>query len=328
LVFGKPKNEPDLVVEQATKHSRVDLKSRSAKWARERASRDRLAFRRALAQDLRQKQSRVHARETERYSIGEWALIPRINRQKTQTRWQGPYEIVQVREGGTYRLKNVSNFRDRVIRHHRYLRPYRRRDPTNPNPPKRETINQTKTRSRKTKNAHLKGEGMSLNNHAPEPETDKQTNGDSSEQCLDATKDVERVASNDDPPIDRRASESTPSTDQMDVTEQVDDEDQRKPETDDPEKTERSRIRKEASRSRRPADSDEQAPDVLCRSKRSNKGIPPRKYFIDAIQSFICRISRISRRLSNWQRSHNPVKQQAIALLEQHGILPSAGGRV
>jgi hypothetical protein len=70
----------------------------------------------------------VQIRPTERFKVGDWVLIPRVNRKKTQSRWQGPYEVVQVREGGTYRLRNVTKFRDRQLRHHRLLRPYVRRE--------------------------------------------------------------------------------------------------------------------------------------------------------------------------------------------------------
>ena len=127
LVFGREKNEPDLVLEQRRAHE-VDPRSRTSKWVRERAQRDREAFRKAAERDTRQKEHRVQIRPTEGFKVGDWVLIPRVNRKKTQSRWQGPYEVVQVREGGTYRLRNVKKFRDRQLRHHRLLRSYVRRE--------------------------------------------------------------------------------------------------------------------------------------------------------------------------------------------------------
>ncbi len=46
LVFGRERNEPDLVLEQRRAH-RVDPRLRTAKWAKERAQRDREVFQKA-----------------------------------------------------------------------------------------------------------------------------------------------------------------------------------------------------------------------------------------------------------------------------------------
>jgi hypothetical protein len=54
LVFGREKNEPDLVLEQR-RARRVDPRSRTSKWAHERAQRDREAFRKAAERNTRRR---------------------------------------------------------------------------------------------------------------------------------------------------------------------------------------------------------------------------------------------------------------------------------
>ena len=72
------------------------------------------------------------------YRVGDNVLIyvppkPGMST-KLQPRWQGPYIVVQCREGHIYRLKKADSFRKRILRHRDQLRPFYER-PQKLNPP-------------------------------------------------------------------------------------------------------------------------------------------------------------------------------------------------
>jgi hypothetical protein len=48
---------------------------------------------------------------------------------KLQSRWEGPYIVVQCRQGNTYRVKKADNFRKRLTRHHDQLQRLENRPP-------------------------------------------------------------------------------------------------------------------------------------------------------------------------------------------------------
>jgi hypothetical protein len=112
VVFGREWRDPDLVIEQK-KHANVNLKSKIALWVAARAERDRLVYREAAETDQRQKINRGEQRDVERFRVGDFVLLPKVNKTNTDLRKQGPYEVVQVRAGNTYRLKDVHTLQQR-----------------------------------------------------------------------------------------------------------------------------------------------------------------------------------------------------------------------
>jgi hypothetical protein len=70
--------------------------------------------------------------------------------------------------------------------------------------------------------------------------------------------------------------------------------------------------RKELARERRP---EMEEPVVMRRSERSTKGVPPRKYLVDSIQSLMAQSRRLIAQLGNWRRSTDPVKRLALMRL-------------
>ena len=107
----------------------MNLKSAISRYVTERASRDREVFRAALERDAAQKEQRQPLPDVERFKVGDLVLVPRVNKTKTEPRRQGPYEVIQVRAGNVYRLKDTSNFRrTRLLYHHRKLTRYTARE--------------------------------------------------------------------------------------------------------------------------------------------------------------------------------------------------------
>ena len=47
---------------------------------------------------------------------------------KLQPRWDGPYIVVECRQGDVYLIKKADNFRRRYVRHHDYLKPFESRE--------------------------------------------------------------------------------------------------------------------------------------------------------------------------------------------------------
>ena len=315
LVFGREKNEPDLVLEQRRAH-RVDPRSRTSKWARERAQRDREAFRKAAERDTRVKEQRVQIRPTERFKVGDWVLIPRVNRKKTQSRWQGPYEVVQVREGGTYRLRNVKRFRDRQLRHHRLLRPYVRREGAGEPVEAARSSQRTKPAEPILAEAVPRFAGAALAGGGEWAGGDDHSEPDSevsvfTAQSEEHAEDVESQLSEED---ELESSLLAPAL-------------EHDPEATDPLATmDLSDTRKKESLERRPVDIDEEGPLVTRRSQRRNFGVPPRKYIVDSIQSALARVERIAARIGNWSRSHDPMKQMALSLISRRDVIPDVGG--
>jgi hypothetical protein len=310
-VFGREKNEPDLVLEQRRAH-RVDPRSRTSKWARERAQRDREAFRKAAERDTRQKEHRVQIRPTERFKLGDWVLIPRVNRKKTQSRWQGPYEVVQVREGGTYRLRNVKKFRDRQLRHHRLLRPYVRREDSNE--PDQAALASQRTKPAEPTQTEVapRTEGAVFAGGGEIADGDDHSEPDSeasvfTAQSEDNMEDAESQLAEED---ELESHQLAPAQEQNSAPATMD----------------LSDTRKKGSLERRPVDIDEEGPLVTRRSQRRNFGVPPKKYIVDSIQSTLARVERIAARIGNWSRSHNPMKQMALSLISRRDVIPGVGG--
>lgn len=296
LVFGERREDPDLVLEQVAPR-RVNLKSAASRWAQGRARRDREAFQRATERDAAGKHQRLEERPTERFKVGDLVLIPRINRRKTQSKWVGPYEIIQVRQGGTYRAKNCNNFRDRVLRHHRYLRKYIARDGVVPKPQPR------MTRSQPAESAELPSAGPRLTfPQLPDPQPEEEEASVPATPMSDISA-AERLA--EFPPDGSPAVDSAERRDDdvaMDtlMTETAD-------------ASARAEDRKALARERRPLDDESEAPVVQRRtSPRTNAGQPPRKYLVDQVQSLQAKIARVAARLEHWRRSSNPVKQLAL----------------
>ena len=314
LVFGKAKNEPDLVVEQRRAH-RVNPRSKTAKWARERAQRDREAFQKAVARDRRQKEARTQVRDTPRFKVGDLVLIPRTNRKKTESRWQGPYEVTQVREGGTYRLKNVNKFRDRQLRHHRLLRPYVQREGVAPGlsrdgtAPERESTRTQAVRAPPGGGAAALDGGGECPTDTHEEQESESGEEEKEEEFVDVASDMENLDAEESGSESLHTWSSEKEEPVLPLAIPAKDVVMRD-------------LRKKTALDRRPADIDDEALVRTRRSQRKNLGVPPRKYIMDSIQSALARIERIATKLGNWSRSHDPVKQMALALVKRREAIP------
>ena len=84
----------------------------------------------AVTKDSRQKQERVDrsVKNEPMHKVGDMVIVhfpPRPGQSsKLQPIWQGPYIVVQCRQGNTYRVKRADNFRKRILRHHDRQRPF------------------------------------------------------------------------------------------------------------------------------------------------------------------------------------------------------------
>ena len=102
---------------------RVDAKSAVNKWIKDQGRVFRTSHKEASAQDLARKHHRINqsAPPVERFQVGDFVRVRHSNGGKTEPRWKGPYEVIQVLEWNTYRLKLCSNFKIRLRRNHNQL---------------------------------------------------------------------------------------------------------------------------------------------------------------------------------------------------------------
>jgi glutathione S-transferase len=325
LVFGKEQNEPDLVLSQR-RHNKVNLKSAASKYAAERAAKDREAFQAAQERDERQKADRQPIATGERFKVGDLVLVPQVNKTKTDPRRQGPYEVIQVRAGNVYRLKDVTNFRrSRLLYHHRKLTRYERRtdDAEGPargepdlQPAIQEYVAAPQTRREATV-ARGGGDRQELSEEIARALVN--------EQPMDLSSPLEGVqaveAENETAVEEEAHGESQVEQDEAQEAQQVEPEAPAALEETalipwvDQEEIRRKALgeRKEAARGRRP-DTDE---TLLRRSKRTNKGVPPLKYAIDLVKSMVAHMVRQKRQMENWAASHRPEKQLALRVMRR-----------
>jgi len=297
LVFGQEPNDPDLVVEQK-KHEKVNLKSKVSRWVSERTARDRRVFREALERDAQQKERSQQAGTGERFQVGDLVLIPRVNRLKTDPRRQGPYEVVQVRDGEVYRLKDLTNFRKpRILRHHRQLTKYVAREG--------EVWGQSETQITVQHNPGAgqavtqRGRPRKQSSPVPGPHTPQ---GGGADQSLMPKEEVQNT-------LDKGAEEDGLDKADEEMEEDLDKQGQPLTQEKDEENGRREyRDRKKAEAKERRSEIEEEP----RRSKRSNKGIPPLKYLMDLIGKWVALRSKTESRLQNWRRSHLPWKQEAV----------------
>ena len=113
LVFGREARETVNIIEQKT-HHRVNTKSQIAELVSGRAAVDRETFEKAVENNTKAKEQRATTTETKRFKVGDLVWTTEASRQKTDPRRRGPLEILQVIEGGVYRVKDVKNFRKKA----------------------------------------------------------------------------------------------------------------------------------------------------------------------------------------------------------------------
>ena len=335
LVFGQEPNDPDLVIAQK-KHGKVNLKSRVNMWIAERAARDRVVFREALERDKAAKEQRSSPATGERFRVGDLVLIPRVNRLKTEPRRQGPYEVVQVRDGNVYRLKDITDFRKpRILRQHRQLTPYVSRDdgragtsrefapPVQQNPGA-DPPAAVRSRGRPPKPAPIPRviaeTEMVASPRGASPVTTSQETHEIEQEIAEADMSKEEGE-------DEQMQEESGSAQERDTAEDRGDERMVEPETMSEEfqgwlNDLRRQRRNEESRERRNEFAEEPR-----RSKRTNKGVPPVKLIMDLIGKWAALKTRTIARLQNWERSHLPWKNEAARRLKPLVLGGKSAGR-
>jgi hypothetical protein len=320
VVFGREPTDPDLVLEQK-RHGKVDLKSKVNEWVTERTARDRRVFREALGRDDHQKAGRQVEGATVRFKVGDLVLIPRVNRIKTDPRRQGPYEVVQVRDGGIYRLKDTENFRKpRILRHHRQLVAYLPREDG--------AATQGEGPSQLTVQANPEQQEPKRRGRPPKP-TARESVTISGGQGGGGPEAPEEPERGDE---EEEARETRPPEAQSQEMGAQDDEATEPPEMEltsqelavwvDPEEARRAHMRKlkDEAKARQ-----EEVTEDLRRSKRANQGIPPKKYMMDLVTSWAAKMYAIIARRENWARSHLPWKTEALRRTAPHYLIE--GGR-
>ena len=291
IVMGKEPNDPDLVFSQK-RHNKVNLKSEISKYVTERASRDREVFRAALERDATQKERRQPLPEVERFKVGDLVLVPRVNKTKTEPRRQGPYEVIQVRAGNVYRLKDTSNFRRRrLLYHHRKLTRYtaREAEADELQPPVQENP-QPRAQPRAQPVAGV-NDATPLGGGIVEELSDMIANNAVPLSQMELSSEV-------DPTV----LEQPDQAQEMAVVPWVDPEEIR---------SAWRQARKEESKERRP----EPDAEGLRRTKRVPKPNP--KYAVDLLMAAIAKFRQIMRRKQNWEASHQPMKQLALRMMQR-----------
>jgi transposase InsO family protein len=121
LLYGRDPEEMREVLDQKP-FGRINAKSETARFVAARAETDRKTFADAVAHDQKAKQDRRVELPTERFKVGDRVMAKVASRLKTEPRWRGPLEVLQVLEGGVYRLKDTVKFRAvSEVMHHRLL---------------------------------------------------------------------------------------------------------------------------------------------------------------------------------------------------------------
>ena len=304
---------------------KINLKSRVNIWVSEQTARDRRVFREALDRDAQQKERNQQSGTGERFQVGDLVLIPKVNRLKTEPRRQGPYEVVQVRDGGVYRLKDMTNFRKpRILRNHRQLTKYEAREG--------EVWGHGETLPTVQQNP---GEGPAVKPRGrPRKETEP-TPGPRMPQMRGEPKGPAQIRTSDEEAVGTSGTEREEVSEEME--EHIDDQASKRLGVREAEQEERDReenmqvdldeqmqpldqggdedAAREEHRDRRKFDARErrgEAEEEPRRSKRPNKGVPPVKYLMDLIGKWVALRSKTEARVQNWARSHLPWKREAV----------------
>ena len=123
IVYGRKVNQPDIVLSQKAK-SRVSERSAISRWADAQGRLFRELHSQVVSRDLAGKRGRqVQGDDSARFKVGNLVLLRIQNREKTEPRWKGPFQVLQVRGGGTYLVRDLYNFRIRKYVHHSNLLP-------------------------------------------------------------------------------------------------------------------------------------------------------------------------------------------------------------
>ena len=123
---GRHPHTPQLILA-----SRTSKKPASQhQWVKSLARHLKEAHAEAVTKDSRQKQERVDqsVKNEPMHKVGDMVMVhspPKPGQSsKLQPIWQGPYIVVQCRQGNTYCVKRADNFRKRILRHHDQLRTF------------------------------------------------------------------------------------------------------------------------------------------------------------------------------------------------------------
>jgi len=144
LLYGRDPEEMREVLDQQP-FGRINAKSEIARFVATRAETDRKTFADAIKNDQKSKENRRVELPTERFKVGDRVMAKVASRLKTEPRWRGPLEVLQVLEGGVYRVKDTAKFRAvSEVMHHRLLtafhaRPERLQPSPAAGPPGKET---------------------------------------------------------------------------------------------------------------------------------------------------------------------------------------------
>jgi len=247
----------------------------------------------ALERDAAQKEQRQPLPDVERFKVGDLVLVPRVNKTKTEPRRQGPYEVIQVRAGNVYRLKDPSNFRrTRLLYHHRKLTRYTARDPDADalQPPVQENPQPADQPAPKP-GAEGVQDSSALGGGVVDELAETLMNSASPVAEMELSREVKPAAT-----------EQADIAHEMAVVPWVDPEEIR---------SAWRQARKEESKERRP----ELDAEGLRRSKRVPKPNP--KYAVDLLMAALAKIRRITRRKENWEASHQPAKQLALRMMQR-----------
>ena len=137
LTYGRHPRTPVLI-----NNNSMSKPKTPQKWATDLAKTLKEAHNTGADQDKAKKEKRIEsgmsASTKSRFKVNDKVLVyspQKKGQAKTLHKaWQGPYIVIQCREGNTYRVKKADNFRKRFIRHHDQLqlfhtRPRRLRNP-------------------------------------------------------------------------------------------------------------------------------------------------------------------------------------------------------
>ena len=130
LTYGRHPRTPVLIEE-----STMPKPKTQQQWATALAKTLKESYDRSTIQDSLHKKRRVESSKDiscePKFRVNDKVLIyspPKKGQAKALHKaWQGPYIVIQCRQGNTYRVKKADNFRQRLIRHQDQLRPFHTR---------------------------------------------------------------------------------------------------------------------------------------------------------------------------------------------------------
>jgi hypothetical protein len=129
LLYGRDPEEMRDVLDQKP-FGRINTNSAIARFVAARAETDRKTFADAVAHDQKAKEDRRVELPTERFKVGDRVMAKVASRLKTE-----PLEVLQVLEGGVYRIKDTVKFRAvSEVMHHRLLTEFHARPERLKNP--------------------------------------------------------------------------------------------------------------------------------------------------------------------------------------------------